>query len=270
MYSRLQLAAKFLNFYLRAANGKGHGIHSPFVYDLVRNVLQDRTVFPPYAAIEDLRGRLLRDRTQLEVEDMGAGSVSGHSRIRTVGEIARHAAKPPRLGKLLFRLARYYRPSTVLELGTSLGLSTAYLAAGAKSARADGRVWTIEGAAAIADCAADNLTRLGLADIELLNGNFDEALAPLMQRIGRLDMAFVDGNHRCEPTLRYFDILLQHANQAAVLIFDDIHWSAGMEQAWEQIKADPRVLMTIDLFHFGLVIRRHEFKVKQDFAIRFW
>lgn len=298
MYSRLQLAEKYLSFYLRAANGRGHGIHSPFVYDFVRNVLRDKTAYPAYERIGGLRRTLLRDPGTLRVADLGAGSVSGRSPVRSVAEIARNAAKPPAIGRLLFRLARHYRPSVIVELGTSLGLSAAYLASGARdghredllpagaredlppaaawkdlrSAVAPGtrRVWTIEGCQAIAGRAVQNMAFLGLSEVEVLSGNFDDVLPPLLDRTGHIDLAFVDGNHRYEPTLRYFEMLFSHAGQSAILVFDDIHWSSEMERAWDRIKADPRVLMTIDLFYFGLVVCRQEFKVKQDFAIRFW
>jgi predicted O-methyltransferase YrrM len=275
MYSRLRLAEKYLRYYFTAANGSGHGIHSPFVYDLVRSVLCDKSADSAFAAIEGLRRRLLRNDGVLEVEDMGAGSVNGTLRMRRVGEIARNAAKPARLGQLLFRLARYYRPSVVVELGTSLGLSTAYLAAGAgEGARGVPgavipSVWTIEGSAAIAERASGNLRELGLDGVEVVIGNFDVVLASLLERTGPVELAFVDGNHRCEPTLRYFDTLMRHSGRASMLIFDDIHWSADMERAWAEIKADPRVMLTIDLFFLGLVVRRDEFKVKQDFTIRF-
>jgi predicted O-methyltransferase YrrM len=271
MYSRLRLAEKYLRYYLTAGNGRGHGVHSPFVYDLVRKVFCDRSVDPEWGAIEGLRRRLLKNEGVLEGEDLGAGSVldasqvRGTPRARKVADIARHAAKPARLGRLLFRLARYYRPAVVMELGTSLGLSTAYLAAGALG----GRVWTIEGSAAVAERAVGHLAELGLEGVEVVTGNFDVVLAPLLGRTGPVDLAFVDGNHRCEPTLRYFDILMRHSGVSSMLIFDDIHWSAEMERAWAEIKADPRVMMTIDLFFLGLVVRRDEFKVKQDFTIRF-
>jgi predicted O-methyltransferase YrrM len=270
MYSRLRLAQKYLRYYLTASNGKGHGVHSPFVYDLVRGVLCDRTAYAPYAAIEGLRWRLLKDDGVLEVEDMGAGSVRGGTQVRKVADIARHTAKPARLGQLLFRLARYYRPGVVVELGTSLGLSTAYLAAGVKEGGlGDGKLWTIEGSGSVAERAAGHLSELGLVGVEVVTGNFDVVLEPLVERVGPVNLAFVDGNHRYEPTLRYFDILMRHSVGPSTLIFDDIHWSGDMERAWAQIKEDPRVMMTIDLFFFGLVVIRDEFKVKQDFTIRF-
>jgi predicted O-methyltransferase YrrM len=280
MYSPVRLARKYLHYYFTAANGKGHGIHSPFVFDFVTSVLNDRGPYPAWAAIEALRQRLRGDDRLLEVEDLGGGSardgaglardgaglVRNVARARSIADIARRAAKPPRLGQLLFRVARRYRPSVVLELGTSLGLSTAYLAAGAP---VGATVWTIEGSDAIAKTAGDNLRGLELANVEVLTGNFDDLLEPLLDKIGPVDMAFVDGNHRREPTLRYFDSLMRHAGRSAVLIFDDIHWSREMEQAWREIREDPRVFLTIDLFFIGLVVVRDEFKVRQGFTIRF-
>src|ERR1700754_634556 len=134
MYSRYRLAQKYLHYYFTAANGKGHGIHSPFVFDFILNVLNDRVAYPDYAAVEGLRRRLRGDGTLLEIEDLGAGSAWKAPRQRSVGDITRRAAKPAKLGQLLYRVARYYRPVRVVELGTSLGFSTAYLAAGVRAA----------------------------------------------------------------------------------------------------------------------------------------
>ena len=264
MYSTLRLASKYLHYYLKAANGRGHGIHSPFVFEFVTQVMNDPQDYEAYVAVERLRHRLRRDPTLLEIEDMGAGSVHAATHTRSIASIARHAAKPRLLGQLLFRVARHYRPSTILELGSSLGLSTAYLGFGAPQSR----VYTIEGSAALATAAGDNLQSLGL-DIRPITGNFDAVLPGLLARIPSIELAFIDGNHRLEPTLRYFETIFTHAASASILIFDDIHWSAEMEAAWAAIKNDPRVYLTIDLFFLGFVVLRDSFKVKQDFAIRF-
>jgi predicted O-methyltransferase YrrM len=266
MYSRLQIARKYLRYYFTAMNGKGHGVHSPFVYDLIRNVMNDRRRPAVWDRIESLRARLLKDKTWLEVKDMGAGSTAAKGRRRQVMEIASHAAKPARLGQLLSRIARYYGAECVVELGTSLGISTLYLASGTKEGA---RVWTIEGAAEIAAVAARNFQEIGQSNVELVVGNFDDRLKPLLERAERVDLAFVDGNHRREPTLRYFHMLMERCGYGAILIFDDIHWSAEMEQAWAEIQQDPRVYMTIDLFFIGLVVLREEFKIKQHFTIQY-
>ncbi|GGB21773.1 O-methyltransferase [Puia dinghuensis] len=264
MYSPVRLAQKYLRYYVTAANGKGHGIHSPFVFDFVIKVLNDRHHYPAYDAVEGLRRRLRHDQTPLEVNDLGAGSAYPVTINRTIADIARRAAKPPRLGQMLYRVARHYQPATILELGTSLGLSTAYMAAAAPAATVN----TIEGAPAIADAARRNLHSLNLA-ATVHTGPFDEVLPNLLPTLPPIALAFIDGNHRLDPTLRYFNLLLPRASRSSVLIFDDIHWSAEMEAAWSAIKSDPRVYLTIDLFFLGFVFLREEFKVKQDFVIRF-
>jgi predicted O-methyltransferase YrrM len=280
MYSPLQLAGKYLHYYFTAANGKGHGIHSPFVFGFITSILNDRQAYPEYVPIEALRSRLLRDQTLIEIDDLGAGSthktastrsiassVRHVASIRSIASVARHAAKPPRLGQLLFRVVRHYRPSTILELGTSLGVSTAYLAAAAPATN-NTQLYTIEGSPAIAEMARANLRSLNL-DACLQIGNFDTVLPEMLPTIPPPDLVFVDGNHRLEPTLRYFQLLMDRVSRPAILIFDDIHWSAEMEQAWAAIKADPRIGLTIDLFFLGFAFLRDEFKVKQDFVIRF-
>jgi len=265
MYSRFRLAQKYLYYYLTASNGKGHGIHSPFVYDFVRTVLNDTHEYPDYRTIAELRWLLRQIPDVLEIEDMGAGSALQTIRQRSIGDIARYAAKPARLGELLYRVAARYRPSTIVELGTSLGLSAAYLASGSPQAR----MWTLEGAGAVADIAATNLRSLGLSQVEVVRGHFDQTLPGVLNRTGPVDLAFIDGNHRKEPTLRYFNALMIRASSCSVLIFDDIHWSREMEEAWTLVRADPRVMLTIDLFFLGFVFIRDEFKIKQDFNIRY-
>jgi predicted O-methyltransferase YrrM len=264
MYSRSRLAQKYLRYYLTASNGRGHGIHSPFVFDFVKKILNDRKVYAAWSRIEGLRRELEQDKTLLEIVDLGAGSVLQATRYRSIASLARHAAKPRKLGRLLSRLARYYQPKTILELGTSLGLSSSYLASGAT----DAKLYTIEGADSVAAIAERNFRTLELRP-ELVRGNFDQQIGPVLDRMGRVDMAFIDGNHRKEPTLRYFNALMERVTPSSVLIFDDIHWSHEMEEAWELIRADSRVFLTIDLFFIGLVFIRDEFKIKQHFTIRF-
>jgi len=265
MYSRRQLAQKYLHYYFTAANGKGHGVHSPFVFDFIIHVLNDGSRYPDYDAIEGLRRRLRGDETLLEVEDLGAGSAWKETKQRSIGDITRRAAKAPKLGQLLYRIARYYQPKVMLELGTSLGFSAAYLSSGGGEGS---RLWTVEGSRRVAEVARKNLGVLGL-DVGVVDGNFDDVLPQLLGRIGPVDLAFVDGNHRREATLSYFEQLMDHARGRALFIFDDIHWSAGMEEAWGAITRDPRVSLTIDLFFVGIVFLRDEFKVKQNFTIRY-
>lgn len=265
MYSRIKLLYKYLHYYFTAQNGKGHGIHSPFVFDFVINVLNDKRNYYAYGQVEDMRGELLRDKHVLEIEDMGAGSVVAKTRQRRICDIARHAAKPAKYGQLLFRMVNYYQPSSVIEMGTSLGVTTAYLA-GANTALP---VITLEGASSVAEEATRNFAALGLTNIRLIEGNFDHTLPKVIDIVYKTGLVFIDGNHRKEPTLRYFHQLLEKVDADSILIFDDVHWSEEMEEVWERIKEHPAVALTIDLFFIGIVFFRTEFKEKQHFVIRY-
>jgi len=265
VYSKLTHAKKWWQYYRTASNGVGHGIHSPFVFDFVKNVLNDKRDFYAFSAIESLRQRLKADHTILQVDDLGAGSRVSKSNQRKVSDIAKHALKSKKLAQFLFRLVNHYQPNTILELGTSLGVTTAYLAA----ANAKAKVYTIEGVPAIAAVARKNFQQLNLHNTELLEGSFDLVLPAILDKLKQVDFVFVDGNHRLEPTLRYFEWFLQHSHENTIFVFDDIHWSEEMETAWKKIAQDPTVTCTVDLFFLGLVFLRKEFKEKQNFVIRF-
>ena len=265
MYSPFQLSTRFLQYYITASNGRGHGVHSPFVFEFITKVLNDNRHFYAYQTIEELRQLLLADESQLAIEDFGAGSRINKNNTRSVKDIARSSLKPKKFGQLLFRIVDHYAPATILELGTSLGITTAYMA----SAKPGTKVITMEGAKEVANIAEMNFSKLNLSNINMVRGNFDETLPITLKKTGRIDLAFIDGNHRYEPTVRYYRQLLTTVHEYTILIFDDIHWSKEMEAAWEEIKNDPGVALSIDLFFIGLVFFRKENKVKQHFTIRF-
>jgi len=265
MYSKGRLLLKCLQYYFTASNSKGHGMHSPFVFEFITKILNDKTVYPAYAKGVALRNQLLNDNRILEIEDFGAGSVVDKKNERSISSIAKNAAKPKKFGQLLFRMVKHYQPATILELGTSLGITTSYFSL----AKPDARLVTMEGSKEIADAARQNFQNLELKNIELVEGNFDNTLSSVVRGLLSVDFAFIDGNHRKEPTEKYFKELLAKTNNDSILVFDDIHWSSEMEAAWETIKKDAAVTCSIDLFFIGIVFFRKEFKEKQHFVIRF-
>lgn len=243
----------------------GHGIHSPFVFDFATQVLRDRKSYAAYAPIEERRRKLAKSNDRVPVEDYGSGGRQRQAAELAVADVCARAARSPRWRQLLFRIARHYRPRSIVELGTSLGLSTAYLA----SAAPDARVVSMEGNRALATIARENMQQLGLTNVNIVSGNFDDTLASVLSDFDTIDLAFVDGNHRKAPTLDYFFRLMERRSDTPVFVFDDIHWSAGMEEAWRIICGHPDVQLSIDLFHFGLIFFRPEFKVKQHFLLRY-
>jgi predicted O-methyltransferase YrrM len=265
MYSPLQSGWRYLKYYCAASNGKGHGIHSPFVFEFVTRVLNDDRHFYAYSTIENLRRLMLSDPREVLVEDIGAGTGVQTIRTRKVKDLASSSLKTKKYGQLLFRMIEQYTPGTILELGSSLGITTAYLASAGKKAS----VITMETAAAVAELAQQNFRKLQLNNIRMITGNFDETLQPTIAELGKIDLACIDGNHRYETTLRYYHELLPALHEQSILVFDDIHQSKEMEKAWNEIRRQPGVTVSIDLFFTGLIFFRKENKVKQDFTIRF-
>ena len=265
MYNSFQLTKKFFHYYLTASNGKGHGIHSPFVFEFITNILNDKKQYDCYDKIEVRRKILRKDPQEITVEDFGAGSAVIKANKRKVAAIAASSLKPKKFAQLLFRMVNYYRPQTIVELGTSFGITTAYLA----SANAGAKIFTFEGATAIAGIAQQNFNELGLKNIELVTGDFTQTLPSALSRLNEVDLAFIDGNHRKVHTLDYFYQLTNHSSPSTILVFDDIHWSKEMEEAWEQVKHAPGVTLTIDLFFTGIVFFNTDIKIPQHFRIRF-
>lgn len=208
---------------------------------------------------------MLKDETVIPITDFGAGSRLNLSQERKVSAIAKSSLKPKKYSQLLFRMVNYFQPSFVLELGTSLGITSSYLASGNNNAK----VITMEGSPHVAAIARKNFEWLQLKNISVIEGNFDDTLPKLISSTQTADFVFIDGNHRKEPTIRYFEQLLPKISSNSIFIFDDIHWSKEMEEAWETIKQHNAVTLSIDLFFIGIIFFRKEQKEKQHFTIRF-
>ena len=184
---------------------------------------------------------------------------------KLISNLASKASMPEKYGKVLFNLVRSFSPHTIIELGTCLGIGTAYMAKAAPSAR----IVTIEGSASLSEYASRNFSDLKINNIEQVTGHFDDKLSDILAGIAQVDLVFIDGNHRYEPTLRYFNLLMQKATDQTILIFDDIYWSKEMTEAWMQIKKDPRISLTIDIYRFGIVFMQKDKLAKEDFTLRY-
>lgn len=241
---------------------KLHGIHSPFFFDLFQEVLCHDGQFYAFNEIEILRHRLLQDNGQLEITDFGAGSQVRKSRRRRISDLARHSAKAPKLAQLLFRLVNHLQPKTILDIGTSLGLTTAYLAL----ARPQARTVTLEGCPQTAALARQNFQHLPLPNLKLVEGEFSITLPLVLNDFKQVDFVFLDGNHRYEPTIRYFQACLKKRTENSVFVLDDIYWSPEMEKAWKEICRHPEVMVSIDLFWLGLIFFRKN-QPKQHFIL---
>ncbi|MBP6456198.1 MAG: class I SAM-dependent methyltransferase [Chitinophagaceae bacterium] len=257
------LIKAYINYCLKAKSA--HGIHSPFVFDFITNLLQDKRTFYAFDTIENYRQELYKNDTELNIEDFGAGSLKSNFKKRKISDIAKTAGRNRKMGELLFRMVNYFDCKNSLELGTSLGIGSHYLAL----ANTNSKVVTIEGSKEIFETSKANFEKNNLKNIEQVLGNFDLVLDEVLEKNSAFDLIFIDGNHREEPTINYFKKCLSKINDNTILIFDDIHWSKGMQNAWESIKKDKAVTLSLDLFYFGIVFFRKEFKEKQHFVLKY-
>ena len=252
------------DYLLHRFNAKNrHGVHSPFVYRLIDEVIYDFSEKKPYVLPENVRKTLLFDKRIISVTDLGAGSMVNNQQNKQISAIAANVLKPPRLAKLLYRLAADLNPRNIIELGTSLGVTSDYL----QNAAPEAKVFTLEGCPETAKIAAETFEKADMKNIKLLTGNFDDTLPGVIGNLDNVDFVFIDGNHQKQATLNYFEWCLPKVHENTLLIFDDIYWSDGMKEAWQQIKAQPDVSVTIDLFWIGLVYFRKG-QAKEDFLVK--
>jgi len=215
-----------------------------FIEDFRRHVLKPARQRDQYHIAERYCTELIRNHKNLIVESPGAGS--RRKKIpRTISEYARRTKINPKQGKILFHLVSAYKPDTVIEFGTSLGVSTMYLAI----ANPVANVITVEGNPEIAGITSEGFKAYNLGNVKMVNKLFDEVIDDLAREISGNSLVFIDGNHTYDATMRYFNSF----SKASIIIFDDIRWSSGMMDAWNKIKASPDSGKVIDLFWMGIV-----------------
>lgn len=251
-------ARTFLKYKLSAKSR--HHVHSPFVYDLLDNVINDNSPFYGYELVEALRAKNLLDESEVSIADYG----TGEDRKEKISQIAGKSVMAKKYSQLLFRLVNKFQPVHILEIGTSLGLTTIYLSlASSKS-----KVITLEGSEEIGKIASKNFSSLKRNNIELIIGEFDYGINQAISKTKNFDFVLFDGNHTQDATLSYFGKCLAHANENSVFVFDDIHWSREMENAWQQIKQHPSVSTSIDLFQIGIIFFRKGMS-REQFVLKF-
>lgn len=238
-----------------------HGVHSPFVFDLVTKCFYNKKSKPEYSVLKSYRRSLLENKNSIEVTDFGAGSRVFKSNKRQVSKIAKTAGISPKRAELLSRIVHYFQPESILEIGTSLGLATSAIS----SRNPTAKITTLEGCENTLGIAKSQQDQFNFRNIEYVTTEFSSYLSNI--RHSTFDLIYFDGNHQKQATLDYFNLLLPTITNESVWIFDDIHWSKDMEEAWEIIKNHPKVSVSIDTFQWGIVFFRTEQR-KEHFVIR--
>lgn len=257
MFSRI---FSYINFLIQSKNQ--HGVHSPFVFNLLTQCIYDKKEFSGFQVVRNYRKELLENNQYIEVTDFGAGSKIFNSNKRKIAAVAKHAGISQKRAKILVKLSSYFNFNQVLELGTSLGIATCAISKGNEKSS----ITTLEGCPETASIAKQMFETYGLDNISTIIGDFKQTYFNEVSK-RTYDMIYFDGNHTKEATLNYFNACLSSIHNNSVLIFDDIHWSQEMEEAWEEIKTHEKVTVTIDTYQWGFVFFRKE-QQKEHFIIR--
>ncbi len=240
----IALAKRFLIHWLNAVDQ--HSLQAPFIYDFYTRVIKNKPESQKLHAIQELRRNLLNEQTTLTVTDFGTGN--NKPQQRTVGDLVRKS-NHLKVSRLLYNIANRYKPMVIVELGTSLGLGTLHLAAAAPQSK----IITFEGCPETSEKAKCNFKELGVEHIQLVTGTLDKTLGNVLSSLERIDLLFIDANHRYHTTLKYFTQCLPKIHSKSILVMDDIHWSEEMEHAWQQVLQYNDVSLTVDLFQVGVV-----------------
>lgn len=243
---RYKTTARIGHFFKARPKG-GYGIHSPYVFDFVNHVLYDHNPYYCFRQIEKLRGNLLRDDTEIYKTDFGTGT----SGPRRISRIARTSCMSSSDCRILFRAAVWLRAETMLELGTSLGISACYLAK--TNSRAE--VVSMEGCPECAKIARANFKNLGISNVRVVEGDISLTLDATLESLSKpIDLLFIDANHTEAATLEYFEKAAPRLASEAIVIIDDIHSSPGMKRAWDSIRNSSEAKADIDIYGMGILI----------------
>lgn len=263
LMQRVNLVFRYLSYKLFARHQHGHGIHSPFVYSFIKKVLNQHDERPSFQMIETTRRQYLKSDESTGIAEYGAGSKVLKKDIRKLKEIVRTSAVSAKYGQMLYHLVTFYQPQFIAELGTSAGISTAYMA----SASPLTKVYTVEGNSSLAQIAGKTFHDLSLKNVKQITDTFENALQHLMKNLTGKLLVFIDGDHQYKSMMGYFHRILNHPDEC-LIVFDDIRWSGDMFKAWKEIISDPGVKISIDLFFMGIIILNANIP-KQKFVIKF-
>ena len=236
-------------------------VKSVFISDFIKFSFNKKT-FNKNTLIINYKKELSKNKNSIRITDFGAGSRVFKSNERQISKIAKYAGISNKNASILANIVNYLQPKSILEIGTSLGVATSALSIRNK----DSEITTLEGCPETAKIAQQQFDKFNLENINLIIGDFKNTL-PKATKNNNYDLIYFDGNHQKKATLDYFNLCLQTINNNSVFIFDDIHWSKGMEEAWNKIKQHPKVTSTIDTFQWGIVFFKKELE-KEHLTIR--
>jgi predicted O-methyltransferase YrrM len=259
----LNLVLKYLNY--KITSFTEHDIHSPFLYNFYMELVKNDYPYEDFEQLAKIRSALKANSTEINITDFGAGSKKINSNTRLISTIAKHGIAQKKQAEFLYRLLNKFQPKTIIELGTSIGLTSLYLSKAVKNST----IYTIEGCPNLYEFSKNLFKANGSKNITSLRGNFNTELPKLISNLNTIDFVYIDGNHAYQPTIDYFKLVLEKVNPNTIIVFDDINWSNDMQKAWDTIKNNKQVTLSLDFFHFGIVFFRKENLTKEHFTLNF-
>ena len=262
--STLNNISDYLKYYFSAKSA--HGVHSPFVYKFITELLEGHNEdYYQFTELAGVRKNLSKNNSLIEITDFGAGSKIFNDNKRKISDLVKHGTSKKKFSELYFKLVNFTNSQFIVELGTSIGLNTLYLA----KANSKSTIYTLEGCSQLSGFSKSLFEKENAKNIYLINDTFEKAFPKLLNEIPKLDFLYVDGNHNYQSTINYFKLGLEKKHHHSVFVFDDINWNEEMKKAWDEIKNHPDVTLSLDLFYVGIIFFRKEQKEKEHFVLKY-
>ncbi|MBL6660955.1 MAG: class I SAM-dependent methyltransferase [Crocinitomicaceae bacterium] len=245
-YIKYRLNAKYL-----------HGVHSPFVYDFMKNAMGIYIKEQHQKEILQCISNVNSNKKEIIVQDYGAKSKKLKGK-RSVREIFKTSSSYGKNALLLYRISNYFKPKRILELGTSIGIGSLHLHLGYPSAH----ITSVEGCQETFNLAKQNLES---TNIELINSTFYDYIKSLNEE--SFDLIFIDGHHDGEALKYYLKLLSDYIHNDTIIVLDDIRWSNSMYNAWNKIKLEKKYHLSMDFFRMGILMKRPQ-QEKEYFILK--
>ena len=246
----------YVNFIFSATNQ--HGVHSPFVYQLVTKCFYNRKNRPEYRKIGEYRKDVFQEKQQLHIQP----NCSTFFKANTykISKLAKIYAPSWKRSKFLTRLTNYLNCKSVLEIGTQMGIRTSCFAS-----HKNCDVITIDNCEETQKIAREKLKKHHFSTIKFCLQEFTQQEILVDQK--KIDCIYIGNTRKKQSTLHLFEEALKKVHNDSVILIEGLHWSKDMNQAWKEIKENKQVSVTIDTFYLGLVFFRKE-QAKEHFKIR--
>ena len=201
-----------------------------------------------FEACEKYRNKLLQDDTIVSFE------IFGSNKTMLVKDICKKAASKPIWAQFLYLITKRLISPYFLEIGTNLGVSGTYILEALKSKK-NSQLYTMEGLPQLCEIAQNQFSKISSnSKYKIYEGLYKNTFPKLLMDNKNFNIVFIDGNHKKEPTIKYFTDLQSQLSSPAIIIFDDINWSLDMQKVWKIVKSHKNVSYSIDMFKFGILI----------------